>query len=186
MCLPKTTCVRLPSLRGSAQWTEVRKDWLPLIILGRGAGYACYKRKWHKSIKAGRYTSGRNRRYGCNYAPIYNWYRAACLPDGLDCQQRLCLANRKIPCRVSQQSRGSIKYEYMGIKKVRHGHKGDITGKACQKTKTDCRANKRELALSLSADVYADRERACSRLPMTRKPRRRLQRHGLRHNPSFL
>lgn len=23
-------------------------------------------------------------------------------------------------------------------------------------------------------------------LPMTRKPRRRLQRHGLRHNPSFL
>ena len=45
---------------------------------------------------------------------------------------------------------------------------------------------KRELALSLSADVYADRERACSRLPMTRKPRRRLQRHGLRHNPSFL
>ncbi|OUO85194.1 MULTISPECIES: hypothetical protein [Bacteroidales] len=52
VCLPKTTCVRLPSLRGSAQWTEVRKDWLPLIILGRGAGYACYKRKMaqvHKS-----------------------------------------------------------------------------------------------------------------------------------------
>lgn len=44
----------------------------------------------------------------------------------------------------------------------------------------------REPALSLSADLYADRERACSRLPMTRKPRRRLQRHGLRHNPSFL
>lgn len=29
------------------------------------------KGKWHKSIKAGRYTSGRNRRYGCNYGIEY-------------------------------------------------------------------------------------------------------------------
>jgi len=68
------------------------------------------KGKWHKSIKAGRYTSGRNRRYGCNYAPIYNWYRAACLPDGLDCQQRLCFGKQKnpLPCFSTKQGKYQI------------------------------------------------------------------------------
>ncbi|WP_140406850.1 hypothetical protein [Bacteroides sp. An19] len=44
VCQPRTTCVRLPSLRGSAQWTDVRKDRHPLIVPGREAGYVCYKR----------------------------------------------------------------------------------------------------------------------------------------------
>ena len=41
---------RLPSLRGFAQWTDVRKDKPLLIVPGREAGYAWYKRRWRKPI----------------------------------------------------------------------------------------------------------------------------------------